>query len=52
MLMQEILDNAGLLGALGSLEGNEADADDEEEEQQDAEEEEELTAAFAKAGIN
>ncbi len=53
--LQEVLNSAGLLKALESLENNDADADDEEEEEgeiegQDAEDE--LSAAFAKAGIN
>ena len=55
--MQEILQGAGLLEALGTLEGNDADGDDREDDadgndDDEEEEEDELTAAFAKAGIN
>lgn len=54
-LLQEILKSAGLLEALGTLENNEADDDEDDEDEDGAEgenAEDELTAAFAKAGIN
>lgn len=50
--MQEVLEEAGLLEALGSLEDNDADADDEEAEGQDEGGDDDLSAAFAKTGIN
>ena len=54
MPLQEVLKSTGLLQALGTLENNDADADedDDAEEIEDDNAEDDLTAAFAKAGIN
>jgi hypothetical protein len=51
--MQGILEEAGVLGALGSLDDNDADADgdDDGSDGGDKEGEEDLSAAFAKTGI-
>ncbi len=49
---QEILEEAGLSEALGSLEDNDADADDEEGEGEEEGGDDDLSAAFARTGIN
>lgn len=51
-IWQEVLEEHGLLKALGTLENNDPDADKDEDSDDNDDDEEELTAAFAKAGIN